>query len=62
MTVLTSSSGSRISRADPEWQHGAFTKVLLDPAADINHNSLVGTNGLAAYVKPNFHGFEENGC
>jgi len=54
VTVLTSSSGSEVSREDEAWQHGAFTKVLLDafndPAADINHNSLISPNGLAAYV------------
>jgi hypothetical protein len=40
VTVLTSSSGSLVSREDAAWQHGAFTKTLLDafndPAADIN--------------------------
>jgi WD40 repeat protein len=54
VTVLTSSTGNQVSREDPAWQHGAFTKVLLDafsdPAADINHNSLISTNGLAAYL------------
>jgi len=54
ITVLTSSSGSQVSREDPAWQHGAFTKGLLDalsdPEADINRNSLISTNGLAAYV------------
>lgn len=54
MTVLTSSSGSQVSREDAAWQHGAFTEALLDafndPAADINHNSLISTNGLAAYL------------
>jgi WD40 repeat protein len=54
VTVLTSSSGSEVSRENPAWQHGAFTKVLLDafndPAADINHNSLISTTGLAEYV------------
>jgi uncharacterized caspase-like protein len=54
VTVLTSSSGSQVSRENSAWQHGAFTKVLLDafndPAADISHNSLISTNGLAAYV------------
>jgi uncharacterized caspase-like protein len=52
--VLTSSSDSQVSREDSAWQHGAFTKVLLDafndPSADINHNSLINPNGLAAYV------------
>ena len=36
------------------WQHGAFTKALLDafndPAADINHNGLISTTGLANYL------------
>ena len=36
------------------WQHGAFTKALLDafgdPAADINHNGLISTTGLVRYV------------
>jgi uncharacterized caspase-like protein len=54
VTVLTSSSGSQVSREDAAWQHGAFTKVLLDafndPAADINRNSLISTNGLSAYL------------
>jgi WD40 repeat protein len=54
ITVLTSSSDSQVSREDSAWQHGAFTKVLLDafndPSADINHNSLINPNGLAAYV------------
>jgi len=54
ITVLTSSSGSQVSREDPGWQHGAFTKALLDafndPAADIHRNGLISTNGLAAYL------------
>jgi uncharacterized caspase-like protein len=54
VTVLTSSSGGQVSREDSAWQHGAFTKALLDafndPAADINRNSLISTNGLAAYL------------
>ena len=29
VTVLTSSSGGALSREDPTWQHGAFTKALL---------------------------------
>jgi WD40 repeat protein len=54
VTVLTSSTGTQVSREDPAWEHGAFTKALLDafndPTADINHNSLISTNGLAAYL------------
>lgn len=54
ITVLTSSSGSQDSIERPEWQHGAFTKALLDalgdPAADTDHNGLINANGLAHYV------------
>ncbi len=54
VTVLTSSSGTETSSEDPAWEHGAFTKALLDafndPAADINHNGLISPNGLGNYV------------
>jgi hypothetical protein len=54
VTVLTSSSGTELSREDPDWGHGAFTKVLLealnDPAADTNRNGLISTTALAGYV------------
>jgi uncharacterized caspase-like protein len=54
VTVLTSSSGKEISREDPQWQHGVFTKVLLDafndPAADSDNDGLINTTGLAHYV------------
>jgi len=54
ITVLTSSSGKQVSREDSRWEHGVFTKVLLDafndPAADINRNGLINTNGLAHYI------------
>jgi hypothetical protein len=42
------------SMQDAAWQHGAFTKVLLDafdgPAADVNRNGLISTTGLALYL------------
>ena len=45
VTVLTSSSGSETPFEDAKWEHGAFTKVLLealdDPAADLNRNRLI---------------------
>lgn len=51
VTVLTSSSGSETSQKRDAWQHGPFTKVLLDafndPAADTNRNGLISTTGLA---------------
>jgi uncharacterized caspase-like protein len=54
VTVLTSSKGSETSEERDTWQHGAFTKALLDafddPAADINHNRLISTTGLANYL------------
>ncbi len=54
VTVLTSCSDREVSREDSAWQHGALTKVLLDaltdPAADIDRNGLINTNGLAQYV------------
>jgi WD40 repeat protein len=54
VTVLTSSKGSETSEERDIWQHGAFTKALLDafndPAADINHNGLISTTGLTNYL------------
>jgi WD40 repeat protein/uncharacterized caspase-like protein len=54
VSVLTSSTGAEVSFEEPELQHGAFTKVLLDafddPAVDINRNGLITPNGLAAYI------------
>ncbi len=54
VTVLTSSSGDEVSWEKPDWQHGAFTKVLLDalndPAADPDRTGLITANGLAHYV------------
>lgn len=54
VTVLTSSSGQQVSREDPAWGHGAFTKVLLDafddPAADLDRTGLISTSGLARYL------------
>jgi Caspase domain len=54
VTVLTSSSGDEVSREDAAWQHGAFTKKLLDafndPAADPDHVGLISTTALARYL------------
>jgi uncharacterized caspase-like protein len=54
VTVLTSSKDSETSEESDTWQHGAFTKALLDalddPAADINHNGLISTTGLENYL------------
>jgi uncharacterized caspase-like protein len=52
--VLTSSSAGEASLENNQWQHGAFTKVLLDalsdPAADTDHNGLINSIGLAHFV------------
>jgi hypothetical protein len=54
VTVLTSSGGSEPSHEDEAWQHGAFTRAVLDalndPAADVDRIGLINTNALAHYV------------
>lgn len=54
VTVLTSSSGREPSLEDPAWQHGAFTRALLDalndPSADADHVGLINASPLAHYV------------
>jgi Caspase domain len=56
VTVLTSSSADKLSREDEKWQHGAFTKVLLDAlsgsAADIDtdNNGVITMTELTAYI------------
>ena len=54
VTVLTSSSGAEVSFERPEWEHGAFTKVLLDafddPDADLDRNRLITALGLTKFV------------
>lgn len=53
VTVLTSSSGTELSREDPSWVNGAFTEVLLEAlggAADIDHNGLISVAELMHYL------------
>jgi uncharacterized caspase-like protein len=54
VTVLTSSGSDEVSLEDPAWQHGAFTRALLDalvdPAADVDRIGLINANALAHYV------------
>jgi hypothetical protein len=53
VSVLTSSSSKEISREDPAWQNGAFTKVLMEALgrdADENHDGLVSMTELAHYM------------
>jgi uncharacterized caspase-like protein len=57
VTVLTSSKADKLSREDEKWQHGAFTKVLLDALSgsafdiDIDHNGVISMAELTAYVE-----------
>jgi WD40 repeat protein len=55
VTVLTSSMADKLSREDDKWQHGAFTKVLLDALGsaddiDTDHNGVISMAELTAYV------------
>jgi uncharacterized caspase-like protein len=56
VTVLTSSKADKLSREDERWQHGAFTKVLLDALSgsaddiDTDHNGVISMAELTAYV------------
>ncbi len=57
VTVLTSSKADKLSREDEKWQHGAFTKVLLDALSgssydiDTDHNGVITMAELTAYVE-----------
>jgi WD40 repeat protein len=56
VTVLTSSKADKVSREDERWEHGAFTKVLLDALSgsaddiDTDHNGVISMAELTAYV------------
>jgi hypothetical protein len=56
VTVLTSSKADKLSREDERWEHGAFTKVLLDALSgsaddiDTDHNGVISMAELTAYV------------
>lgn len=52
-TVFASSTGNEKSQESDEWQHGAFTKALLDGLdgkADFDHNGVIYTKELDAYM------------
>jgi hypothetical protein len=57
VTVLTSSKADKLSREDEKWQHGAFTKVLLDALSgsahdiDTDHNGVISMTELTAYIE-----------
>jgi WD40 repeat protein len=56
VTVLTSSKADKLSREDEQWQHGAFTKVLLDALSgsadevDTDRNGVISMAELTAYM------------
>jgi uncharacterized caspase-like protein len=54
VAVLTSSNADEISREDPKWGNGAFTKVLLEAlggrTADTNNDGLISMSELTAYL------------
>ena len=56
VTVLTSSSGDKVSHEDEKWGHGAFTKALLDALSasdevDTNHDGVISMSELTAYIQ-----------
>jgi hypothetical protein len=54
VTVLTSSSTAELSREDPQWVYGAFTKIVLEALsskADANRNGLISVSELTGYLK-----------
>jgi hypothetical protein len=56
VTVLTSSAADRPSREDDRWQHGAFTKVMLDALSssaddiDTYRDGVISMAEFAAYI------------
>ena len=53
ITVLTSSSAAELSREDPKWGNGAFTKIVLEALssrADANRNGLISISELTGYL------------
>jgi hypothetical protein len=54
ITVLTSSDKDELSREDPAWKHGAFTKAFLDAlagGADLSSRGVISTAELAVAMR-----------
>jgi uncharacterized caspase-like protein len=54
IAVLTSSDKDELSREDPAWKHGAFTKAFLDAlagGADPFNRGVISTGSLADAMK-----------
>jgi Caspase domain len=53
ITVLTSSTAAELSREDPTWGNGVFTKIVLEALssrADANRNGLISISELTGYL------------
>ena len=53
ITVLTSSSAAELSREDPKWGNGAFTKIVLEALggqADTDRNGRISVSELTGYL------------
>jgi hypothetical protein len=48
MLILTSSSGAQLSREEAVWQHGAFTKALLDTLSHFGNGHTHQPNVIKA--------------
>ncbi len=56
--VLTSSQGQELSKENPDWQHGAFTKAVLEAlmdTADSDGDPWLNVTELEAYVERRVH-------
>lgn len=54
ITVLTSSDKDELSREDPAWKHGAFTKAFLDAlagGADLSNRGVISAAELAVAMR-----------
>jgi uncharacterized caspase-like protein len=53
ITVLTSSTADQLSREDPDWGHGAFTKIVLEALsnkADADKNGMISISEFTSYL------------
>ena len=52
ITVLTSPTADQLSREDPQWGHGAFTKLgwSLSSAADADKNGMISISEFTGYL------------
>ena len=53
LMVMASSTGNEFSREDPAWEHGAYTRAILDGLTgkgDYDGNGVIDTGELGSYV------------